>query len=128
MTGCWYWDGSRTNLGYGKVYWQGRKWNAHRLACTLLVGEPGDLHVCHSCDNPGCVNPAHLFLGTARDNARDMVSKGRARGQQLTHCPAGHEYTPENTYVAPSRPNARYCRACHHRHSLAWWRRQRVSA
>lgn len=128
MTGCWYWDGPRDPNGYGKVYWRGRKWGAHRVAYLLLRGDLGNQVVRHACDNPGCVNPDHLSIGTQGENVRDMVLRRRARGQSLTHCPAGHEYTSENTYVTPSRPHARYCRACHKRHSLAWWRRQRVSA
>ena len=52
---------------------------AHRMAYRLYVGEPGDLFVCHHCDTPLCVNPDHLFLGTATDNIRDAMRKGRRK-------------------------------------------------
>lgn len=72
--GCWEWCGGKTSLGYG-MYVTGM---AHREAYRLVKGEiPDGLHVCHTCDNPGCVNPGHLFLGTAQDNARDKVYKNR---------------------------------------------------
>lgn len=87
-TGCWLWNGPEGRGGYGVLYWnpngeQHRR--AHRVAYAAFIGDPGALHVCHTCDNPGCVNPAHLWLGTAQDNHRDKVAKGRAnspKGEQ----------------------------------------------
>jgi len=78
--GCWDWQdaSSKTNGGYIQVMYCGQQWLAHRLAYHLAFGDyPKELHVCHECDNPGCCNPNHLFLGTAKDNTQDAVLKGR---------------------------------------------------
>lgn len=80
--GCWVWRGS-TARGYGRFRpFPGDTWFAHRFAYLLEYGEPPrDLLVCHRCDNPPCVRPDHLFLGTALDNKADCVAKNRvARG------------------------------------------------
>jgi hypothetical protein len=74
---CWLWTGARHPFGYGMVV-LGRRWYAHRLAWTLSNGPiPAGMCVLHRCDNPPCVNPTHLFLGTFRDNTADMHAKGR---------------------------------------------------
>lgn len=85
-SGCWNWTAFK-NRGYGKLTISEngniRVWLAHRISYFLYVGHlPHHLMVCHHCDNPSCVNPHHLFLGTRVDNCNDMVKKGRvAKGQ-----------------------------------------------
>lgn len=75
---CWIWKKGKDARGYGILRFRGRAYKAHRLAWILTHGEiDDDLFVCHHCDNPPCVNPGHMFIGTQSDNMRDMVSKGR---------------------------------------------------
>lgn len=77
--GCWPWVASWTGKGgYGKLKVRGRSIFAHRLVWQLIHGPiKTKLEVCHSCDNPGCCNPSHLWLGTHKQNMMDMGSKGR---------------------------------------------------
>lgn len=78
--GCWVWTGSLANWGYGQIKVDGRPERTHRLSWTIHFGPiPDGLDVLHTCDNPPCVRPDHLFLGTDGDNAQDMASKGRQR-------------------------------------------------
>ena len=78
-SGCWEWKGSRQSKGYGSVAVDGRRILAHRLAYATWVGPiPGGQVVRYACDNPPCINPAHLLLGTHAQNSRDMVDRGRS--------------------------------------------------
>lgn len=96
-TGCMLFDGHLNRHGYGRLGFGGRRWLAHRLAWYLSRGEdPGERIVCHRCDTPACVNPAHLFLGTQLDNVRDMIAKGRhCQGEARSHAMrAAHRRNP----------------------------------
>lgn len=92
---CWVWKRSKNKqTGYGACVGPKPKQQntAHRLSYELYYGEiPSGLHVCHRCDNPPCCNPAHLFLGTVRDNMQDMIAKGRANHEGKHPNPAGRK-------------------------------------
>lgn len=112
---CWEWTGYVMPNGYG-TFGRGRaiegKVYAHRFAYEALVGPiPVGQHVCHRCDNRRCVRPDHLFLGTQRDNMRDMVAKGRKRvwNRDIAACKRGHAFTEANTRHANGK---RICRTC----------------
>lgn len=78
--GCWVWIGQKDKKGYGRVWRRGKKRAAHRASYEAQYGLfQDDLHVCHKCDNPPCINPDHLFLGTRSDNMMDCTIKGRNR-------------------------------------------------
>lgn len=90
--GCWEYSGYLNRFGYGRLRHNGKKILAHRLSYIFNVGEIAcDALVLHKCDNPKCVNPDHLYLGSAKDNANDMVKRNRqwlqrAKSQKLTFC------------------------------------------
>ena len=76
---CWLWIAKwKDNKGYGRFHFRNKDWCAHRVSYVLHKGEiPDGMCVCHTCDNPGCVNPDHLWLGTVKQNIRDCKRKGR---------------------------------------------------
>ena len=111
--GCWIWKGARAKNGYGSVGYKGKVWSAHRLAYTLLIGPvPDGLVLDHAvCGVKACCRPDHLEPVTNQENIR----RDRAR---ITHCPAGHEYTPDN--IVWNHGTRRNCRKCHGERARAW--------
>lgn len=115
--GCWIWSGAPSSrMGYGQISIGPRRdrliISAHRMSYMIHRGDPGPLHTLHSCDNPLCFNPEHLFLGTAGDNIRDCVAKGRHRNQNTgrTHCRRGHPLIASNVRLEGGR--FRRCLTC----------------
>lgn len=82
---CWQWQAGKSDEGYGSFKVAGKVVGAHRVSFVIANGAiTGGLFVLHSCDNRGCVNPKHLFLGTNTDNMRDKVKKGRSNPPGLS--------------------------------------------
>lgn len=112
--GCQIWQGQVSTRGYGRFCGIG----AHRWILGYLRGEPlaATEFALHRCDTPLCVNPHHLYVGDHQQNMQDMVDRRRGRNvlaqanATKTHCPRGHEYTPENT--RHNGRGSRECRAC----------------
>lgn len=129
--GCWHWIACTDKAGYGGVGWQGRRWIAHRLVYTLLVGpipEGMDLdHLCHNrditcsggpaCRHRACVNPEHCEPATRRQNLR----RGRSANRDKSHCKRGHRFTEETTYIFTNSSGgpARQCLVCRHERETA---------
>ena len=117
-SGCWVWHGSRTPLGYGR-FWFGRGQQAHRVSYEYHVGPiPEGLHIDHLCRNTSCVNPDHLEPVTPRENILRGIGVS-AKNARKIHCPVGHPYTPENTYIAPN--GSRKCKRCHKEYLRKHW-------
>ena len=115
---CWPWLGSTksggTSRAYGMFWDAGRVRPAHVVAWELANGQPfpAGMDGCHHCDTPSCVNPAHIFPGTARDNAQDAAHKGRVSNQNKIKvlCQNAHPLSGDNLYVTPR--GYRRCRIC----------------
>lgn len=83
-SGCWEYYGPAPDGRYGTVKYQGKRQYAHRVVFKLMKGKiPDGLLVLHTCDNPKCINPDHLFVGTHKDNTQDMIAKNRHGWRRL---------------------------------------------
>lgn len=111
--GCWEWTGdTKSQHGYGLVFWKGHNTRVHRVVYELLIGSiPDGLTIDHLCRVRHCVNPTHLEPVTGRENTLRGFGHTAVNARK-THCIHGHPFTPENTHHYSSRPKARICRAC----------------
>lgn len=124
---CWMWTAATSGNRYGCLG-KGAPYRglvkAHHLSYILHIGPiPTGTCVLHRCDNPLCVNPSHLFLGSQADNVRDCIEKGRFVGRSAllaarTNCKHGHPFTPDNTYTDST--GSRHCRACGREHARGY--------
>lgn len=119
--GCWEWKASLINTGYGR-FWNGERVQlAHRFLYEMVNGlVPEGFELDHLCRNRKCVNPRHLEIVTRRENLLRGIGPSRARAYQLakTHCPKGHPYDKENTYILPN--GGRDCRECRKAAGKRW--------
>lgn len=116
---CWIWTAGKQKGGYGNFKFAGRKIGAHRFSLMVSSGMlDSERYACHTCDNPPCVNPKHLFWGSPSDNNSDTVSKGRWQGGNAlkTHCKNGHRFSKENTRIR--KCGGRSCIACEKKRNL----------
>jgi len=111
---CWPWTGSATRTGYGRLYHRGKTWVATRLSWQIANNAdwPQGLIACHACDNPPCVNPAHIWPGSYRDNQMDSIAKGR-RQPHIAGFPKG---VASHWHKGQPSGHMGICRKCgHHR-------------
>lgn len=100
--GCWEWQRGKIH-GYGKLKIGGIRVLAHRASYDEFVGDPKGFFVCHKCDNPPCINPKHLFLGTQRDNMLDAYNKGRIAVPVGCRFKKGHIPSTSNSKLSAER-------------------------
>jgi hypothetical protein len=91
-TGCWNWTGSKTTAGYGEIGFDGETHYVHRVSHIIYNGliDEENPYICHTCDNPSCINPDHLFAGSHQDNIQDAADKGRVPTPQAAQSGEDH--------------------------------------
>ncbi|HEY7823217.1 MAG TPA: HNH endonuclease signature motif containing protein [Acidimicrobiia bacterium] len=119
---CWTWSGARQARGsYGRIKVSGRLLLAHRVSYELHYGPIADgMQICHTCDNPPCVRPDHLFAGTRSENMLDAARKGRLHRSWKDECVRGHDLT-----LPGARRSGGGCFECQRARNREWMRRYR---
>jgi len=124
--GCWIWKGSSFLNGYGQFYCDKKNKKAHRIAWEIVNGPiPEGMLICHKCDVRSCVNPAHLYVGTQKENIKDCIERRRQRYAKRDSCERGHLYDENNTYMYG---NIRVCRTCNRDNARERYRRMNPGA
>lgn len=125
-SGCWLWIGNSVyTAGYGAFSIKHRQISAHRASYLAHFGGiPEGAYILHKCDNKPCVNPRHLYAGSASDNTRDTVARGQhySMNRGKTHCKRGHKLSAPN--LARSSVGARICKECAYARHRAWLARK----
>lgn len=126
-SGCWNWKKGIYARGYGRFRAYRKQHRAHRVSWEIHHGKPipKSLVIDHLCENTRCVNPDHLEAVTQREN----ILRGNAPAAanvHKTHCPYGHPYDEENTYITTT--GKRFCRTCGRRRTKAWHAKQKATA
>lgn len=120
--GCWEYLGTRNEQGYGFMNYHGKPWGLHRLMLTIVKGQPPTPKhkACHECDFPPCCNAAHLFWGTQKANAADMLAKGRHHNASRIACRRGHLYAEWARIEKDGKRTCRFCELIRFRINAGW--------
>ncbi len=132
---CWIWTGTKTGHPkrlYGTIYFQGKPIQAHRLSWFIKYGQQPKLNVLHKCDNPPCVRPSHLFLGTQKDNMMDAARKGRLIpwNANKKRCHNGHALIGSNLifYKRKGKKNLGHtCRTCKLENNRRYYWKEKIA-
>jgi hypothetical protein len=115
--GCWLWQGFKGHTGYAQINYRGKSLNGHRMMWIIHRGIKlvTEQYVLHRCDVRHCLNPDHMWIGTAKDNNNDCARKGRHYEGSRTHCERGHPFAGDNLRLAKQKGGKyirRVCIAC----------------